>query len=295
MRLQRTIKEEIQIKGLGLHTGREVSLCLRPAPRDTGIIFVRKDRNNTEIKAHVSSVIDTAFATSIGFDGVRVGTVEHIMAALAGLGIDNVYIELNGPEVPIMDGSAFIFTQLILQAGIAKQGKKVSCLRITKPIMLTERHCQIAVAPYEGLKITCSVHYNHPVFGEQKLGVDINEANFIKDLAPARTFGFLKDVETLKDRGLAKGGSLDNAIVIGNDNILNKGGLRFKDEFVRHKILDAVGDFALLGFPIYGHIMADKSGHSLNIKFLRKLLSFVDCWEIVSEPVTANPVFAAHV
>ncbi|MBI5025917.1 MAG: UDP-3-O-acyl-N-acetylglucosamine deacetylase [Nitrospirae bacterium] len=295
MRLQRTIKEEIQIKGLGLHTGREINLRLRPAPRDTGIIFVRKDRNNTEIKAHVSSVIDTAFATSIGFDGVRVGTVEHIMAALAGLGIDNIYIELDGPEVPIMDGSAFIFTRLILQAGIAKQGKKVSCLRITKPIMLIERQCQIAVAPYEGLKITYSVHYNHPVFGEQRLGVDINEANFIKDLAPARTFGFLKDVETLRDRGLAKGGSLDNAIVIGNDNILNKGGLRFKDEFVRHKILDAVGDFALLGFPVYGHIMADKSGHSLNIKFLRKLLSFVDCWEIVSEPVAANPVFAVHV
>lgn len=283
MRYQHTLKQEVAISGIGLHTGKKINMRLRPAPRDTGIVFVRTDKGNLEIKACVSSVVDTTFATNLGFNGTRVGTVEHLLSALAGLNIDNLYVELDGSEVPIMDGSAFVFAQEILEAGIAKQAKKVSCIRIIKPIVMIEEPCQIAVTPYEGMKMTYRIHHNHPAFGEQKMSIDITGANFIKELAPARTFGFLKDVKLLMSKGLARGGSLDNAIVLGENGVLNKNKLRFKDEFVRHKILDAIGDISLLGLPIYGHIIANKTGHTLNIKFLKKLLSFTDSWEIVSE------------
>ena len=285
MRYQNTFKSEVLIRGIGLHSGRTINMRLKPAPRDTGIVFVRKDRKSVEVNASVNSVADTTFATNLAFDGARVGTVEHLLSALAGLNIDNLRVELDGPEVPIMDGSALYFTHKILEVGIAKQAKKVSCIRILKPIVITEGHCQIAVVPYEGTKISCSVNYNHPLFEEQKLSIDVTGINFIKEIAPARTFGFLRDVRMLRLNGFAKGGSLDNAIVVGENGVLNKGELRFKDEFVRHKILDTIGDFSLLGYPLYGHIIAHRAGHSLNIKFLRKLLLSADSWEIISDPV----------
>ncbi len=290
MRLQNTLKREITTKGKGLHTGRDIEMRLRPAPGDAGIIFIRTDKGGIEIKASVSSVADTAFATTLASNGVKIGTVEHLLSAFAGLNIDNVYVELDGPEVPIMDGSALPFVSMIIEAGLAKQAKTVSCIRILEPKMVTEGPCQIAVAPYEGTRITYRVHYTHPAFGEQKMGIDITGSNFIDELAPARTFGFLRDVEMLRARGLAKGGSLENAIVVGEDEVINKGKLRFEDEFVRHKILDAVGDFSLLGLPIYGHIIANKSGHTLNIKLLKKILLSRDSWEIVSESVVAPSV-----
>ncbi len=290
MRLQNTLKNEITIKGKGLHTGRDIEMRLRPAPGDAGIIFIRTDKGGIEIKASVSSVADTAFATTLASNGVKVGTVEHLLSAFAGLNIDNVYVELDGPEVPIMDGSALPFVSSIIDAGLAKQAKTVSCIRILEPKVVTEGPCQIAVAPYEGTRITYRVHYTHPALGEQKMGIDITGSNFIDELAPARTFGFLRDVEMLRARGLAKGGSLENAIVVGEDEVINKGKLRFEDEFVRHKILDAVGDFSLLGLPIYGHIIANKSGHSLNIKLLKKILLCRDSWEIVSESVVTPSV-----
>ena len=285
MRYQNTFKREVLIRGIGLHSGRTINMRLKPAPRDTGIVFVRKDKKSVEVNASVNSVADTTFATNLAFDGARVGTVEHLLSALAGLNIDNLCVELDGPEVPIMDGSALYFTHKILEVAIAKQAKKVSCIRILKPIVITEGHCQIAVVPYEGTKISCSVNYNHPLFEEQKLSIDVTGTNFIKEIAPARTFGFLRDVRMLRLNGLAKGGSLDNAIVVGENGVLNKGELRFKDEFVRHKILDTIGDFSLLGYPVYGHIIAHRSGHSLNVKFLRKLLLSADSWEIISDPV----------
>jgi UDP-3-O-[3-hydroxymyristoyl] N-acetylglucosamine deacetylase len=289
MRYQNTLKEEILIRGVGLHTGRVINMRLKPAPRDAGITFIRTDRENVEIKAGLEFVADTTFATNLAFDGVRVGTVEHLLSALAGLNIDNLYVELDGPEVPIMDGSAFYFTHKILKAGIiARQAKRVSCIRILKPIAVMEGSRQIAIIPYEGTRITCSVHYNHSSFGEQKFSLDITEANFVKEIAPARTFGFLRDVRMLRSRGLAKGGSLDNAIVVGENGVLNKGELRFKNEFVRHKILDTLGDISLLGRPIYGHIIANRTGHNLNIKLLRKILSFTDSWEIISAPLKAE-------
>ena len=297
MRLQNTIKKEIFISGQGLHTGRVIDMCLRPAPRDNGVVFIRTDKGNVEIKANVSSVSDTSFATTLSSGGARVGTVEHLLAALAGLNIDNVYVELNGPEVPILDGSSLHFVSSLLEAGVAKQAKSVSCIKILEPIVVTEGASQIAITPYDGTRITYRLFYTHPAFGEQKMGVDITATKFINELAPARTFGFLRDVEMLKSRGLAKGGSLDNAIVLGDTDVINGGSLRFKNEFVRHKILDAIGDLSLIGLPIYGHVIANKSGHTLHVKLLKKILLNRDSWEIVSPAVltSASSELAAQV
>ncbi|HDK17564.1 MAG TPA: UDP-3-O-acyl-N-acetylglucosamine deacetylase [Nitrospirae bacterium] len=287
MRYQNTIKEEVHISGVGLHSGRAINMRLKPAPRDAGISFIRTDRGNVRIRARIENVADTTFATNLAYDGIKVGTVEHLLSALAGLKIDNLYVELDGPEVPIMDGSASCFTRKILDEGmIARQAKRVSCMRILKPVVVMEGPCQIAVVPYEGTRITFSVNYNHPSFGEQKFSLDISEADFIKEIAPAKTFGFLKDVKMLRSRGLARGGSLDNAIVVGESGILNEKGLRFKNEVVRHKLLDALGDISLLGRPIYAHVIANRAGHTLNIKLLRKILKLTDAWEIVSAPLT---------
>ncbi len=284
MRLQRTLKQEVIFEGIGLHTGRHSRVCLKPAPRDTGILFVRADKN-LAIKASIGSVTDTAFATTIGFNGSKVRTVEHILAALAGLGIDNVFIEVNGSEIPILDGSSIELTSLILKGGIAKQSKKRPYIRITRPVILSDGHADIAAFPYNGRRITYRIHFNHHLLGEQKLSLELNEESFAIEIAPARTFGFLKDVEYLKANGFARGGSFDNAIILGENGILNSSGLRFKDEFVRHKILDLIGDLSLLGYPIYGHIIANKSGHTTNLKFLKKLLSYPDSWEMESEVV----------
>src|SRR3990172_9569690 len=282
MRSQRTIKNEVWFEGIGLHTGRHCRVTLRPASRDEGITFIRTDKNVT-IKAHVGSVIDTAFATTIGQNGVKIRSVEHILAALAGLGIDNIYIEVNGPEIPILDGSSTELISIILTAGIAKQGKKRPFLRIKRPFVFEDGHSKIVAFPYKGVRITYRISFNHHGIGEQKISLDISEESFAREIAPARTFGFLKDIEYLRTNGLAKGGSLENAIILGEHGVLNASGLRFNDEFVRHKVLDSIGDFSLIGFPIYGHILANKAGHSTNLKFMKKLVSCPECWEIVSE------------
>lgn len=287
MRLQRTLKQEITFDGIGLHTGRYASVRLKPAPRDSGIIFHRIDRM-TVIRSHIGSVTDTAFATTLGNGNVKIKTVEHILAALAGIGIDNLIIEVNGPEIPILDGSSTELVSIILKGGIAKQGKKMPYMRITKPVIMDDGHSEVAVFPYEGRKITYRIHFNHHLLGEQNLSIELNEETFIKEVAPARTFGFLKDVQYMMANGFAKGGSLSNAIILGDNGILNSSGLRFKDEFVRHKILDSIGDFSLIGFPVYGHILANKAGHSTNLKFMKKLISCPECWEIVSETEQAH-------
>jgi len=290
MRLQRTLKREVDFDGIGLHTGRYSRVCLKPAPRDTGILFIRKDRE-LAIKASIGSVTDTAFATTLGLNGSKIKTVEHILAALAGLGIDNAYIEVTGPEIPILDGSSLELTGLILKGGIAKQSKKRPYIRITTPLVLTDGHAEIAAFPHDGRRITYRIHFNHHLLGEQQLSLDLTEESFAMEIAPARTFGFLKDVEYLKANGFAKGGSIDNAIILGESGILNSTGLRFKDEFVRHKILDLIGDLSLLGFPIHGHIIANKSGHTTNLKFLKKLLSHPDYWMLESAEISQQPVF----
>ena len=282
MRLQRTLKQKVSFEGIGLHTGRYSKVHLKPAPRDTGIIFIRTDKE-LAIKASIGSVTDTAFSTTLGYNGIKIRTVEHILAVLAGLGIDNLIIEVNGPEIPILDGSSMELTSLILKGGIAKQSKKRPYIRITNPVVLTDGHAEIAAFPHNGIHITYRIHFNHYLLGEQNLSLELTEESFAMEIAPARTFGFLKDVEYLKANGFARGGSFDNAIILGESGILNSSGLRFKDEFVRHKILDLIGDLSLSGFPIYGHIIANKSGHTTNMKFLKKLLSHPDYWELVSE------------
>ncbi len=293
MRLQRTIKQEVSFAGIGLHTGSHVTVKLKPSPRDTGIVFYRNDKNLI-IRADVGAVVDTAFATSLGYNGTRIKTVEHILAAVSGLGIDNLIIELDGPEIPILDGSSTELIDIILRGGIAKQGKKRPYLRITKPVFFDDGHSEIAAFPYNGRKLTYRIHFNHHLLGEQKLSIDLNEETFAREVAPARTFGFVKDVEYLRANGLAKGGSLDNAVILGDNGVLNKSGLRFKDEFVRHKMLDFIGDISLIGFPIYGYLVANRSGHSTNIKFVKSLLSAVDCWEIVSDTEYAHAQALAY-
>lgn len=282
MRLQRTLRQEVAFSGIGLHTGRPTTVKLKPAARDSGIVFHRIDREAV-IRSHIGAVTDTAFATTLGNGTVKIKTVEHILAALAGIGIDNLIIEVDGPEIPILDGSSTELVSIILKGGIAKQGKKMPYMRIIKPLIMDDGHSDLAVFPYEGRRITYRIHFNHHLLGEQNLSIELNEETFIREVAPARTFGFLKDVQYMRANGLAKGGSLNNAIILGDDGVLNSSGLRFKDEFVRHKILDSVGDFSLIGFPIYGHILANKAGHSTNLKFMKKLISCPECWEIVSE------------
>jgi len=282
MKLQKTLRHEVAFEGIGLHTGRYAKVRLKPAPRDTGIVFVRSDRK-IAIRASVDAVTDTAFSTTIGYDGIKIRTVEHILAAITGLGIDNLIVEINGPEIPILDGSSVELTILLMKGGIARQSKNKPRLRITNPLVLTDGNAELAVFPYNGRKITYKIHFNHHLLGEQELSVELTRENFLLEIAPARTFGFLKDVEYLKANGFAKGGSFDNAIVLGEDRILNSSGLRYKDEFVRHKILDLIGDLALIGVPIYGHIMANKSGHTTHLKFLKKLLCHPDSWQLESE------------
>ena len=282
VRLQRTIKKEVAFRGIGLHTGKYATVRLKPASRDTGIVFYRSDKGAL-IRATLSSIVDTAFATTIGFDGIKVKTVEHLLAAAAGLGIDNLLIDIDGPEVPILDGSSTDLVDIMLEAGIAKQGKKRPYIKITRPVVYEDAHSKIVALPYDDIRISYSINFNHHILSHQELTVDLNENNFIKDIAPARTFGFLRDVEMLRANGLAKGGSLENAVVVGDDGILNASGLRFSDEFVRHKILDAIGDMSLIGYPIQGHIMLEKSGHTSNMLFLKKLLNSVDSFSILSE------------
>lgn len=282
MRLQRTLIQEVSFEGIGLHTGRHTSVCMKPASRDTGVSFLRKDKNCL-IRASVGAVTDTAFATTIGLNGAKIRTVEHLLAALAGLGVDNVLVEVDGPEIPILDGSSIRLADLILSSGIAKQSKKRPFIRITHPIALSDGNAEIAVLPFEGRRITYRIQFHHHFLGEQTMSIDLTEESFVTEIAPARTFGFLKDVEHLRANGFARGGSPDNAIILGDTGILNGTRLRFKDEFVRHKILDLIGDLSLIGFPIYGHIIANKSGHTTNLKFLKKLLSLSDHWELVTE------------
>ena len=282
MRLQRTIKKEVTFSGIGLHTGRFATVKLKPAPRDAGITFYRTDKGAI-IKANMSAVIDTAFATTVGFEGVKIKTVEHLLAAAAGLGIDNMLIEVDGPEIPILDGSAAGLVGAILEAGIAKQGKKIPVIRIVKPVVYEDSHARIVALPHDGRRISYYINFSHRLLGHQELTIDVTEENFIKEISSARTFGFLRDVEMLRANGLAKGGSLDNAVVVSDDGILNASGLRFNDEFVRHKIMDTIGDMSLIGFPIQGHLMLEKAGHTANFKFLKKLIHSVDSYSFASE------------
>jgi UDP-3-O-[3-hydroxymyristoyl] N-acetylglucosamine deacetylase len=284
MHLQRTLRKEIHCSSIGLHTGRKVNMKIKPALVDTGIIFIRKDIPGAKpIPADFNMVCDTTLATSLGYDGVTVSTVEHILSAFSGMGLDNAVIELDSFEVPIMDGSSLPFVNMLKEAGTRTQGKFKKMLVIKKPVSVNEGEGRAMLLPSEELKITYDIDFAHQAIGKQSYSVTFSDKNYEDKICSARTFGFLKEVEFLQAKGLGLGGSLDNVIILDDEKIINKDGLRMPDEFVRHKILDAIGDLFLLGMPILGHFVAYKSGHRLNNLLLRELMRNESSWEIITE------------
>ena len=282
---QRTLKNVIRATGVGLHTGRKVFLTLRPAPTDTGIVFRRDDlKPVVEIVARAENVGDTSLSTSLVKDNVRISTVEHLLSAFAGLGIDNAYVDLSASEVPIMDGSAGPFVFLIQSAGIEDQNKPKKYLRIKRQISVRDGDKWARFEPFNGFKVSFAIEFDHPFFHQRSkhAEIDFSTTSFVKEVARARTFGFMRDVEILREQNLALGGSLDNAVVVDDYRVLNEDGLRYEDEFVKHKILDAIGDLYLLGHSLIGAFHGYKSGHELNNRLLRKILATKDAFELVS-------------
>ncbi|MBF0136352.1 MAG: UDP-3-O-acyl-N-acetylglucosamine deacetylase [Magnetococcus sp. DMHC-1] len=295
MYLQRTLKNTIRCTGIGLHGGEKTYLSLRPAPENTGIVFRRTDCRNALIPARVENVIDTRLCTTLANDdGVQVSTVEHLLAAFAGLGVDNAYIDLDTREVPIMDGSAAPFVFLIQCAGVVEQRVSRKWIRVRKPVIVEDRDKRAAFYPGDGFQVSFMIDFDHPLLTEQSVDLEITETSFVKEVSRARTFGFLKEVEKLQSNGLARGASLDNAIAIGDFRILNDGGLRYEDEFARHKIMDALGDLYLLGHPILGQFEGIRSGHTMNNMLLHKLLSQSGAWEFVEGESFDLPVPTFH-
>lgn len=282
---QRTLKNVIRATGIGLHTGEKVSMTLRPAAADTGIVFRRVDLPQVvDIKVDPYAVKDTRLASCLEKDGAIVGTVEHLMSALAGLGVDNIYVDLSAPEVPIMDGSAGPFVFLLQSAGIEEQKAAKRFIRILKTVEVRDSDKWVKLDPYNGFRVDLSIEFSHPVFerSQQTVSFDFSDTSYIKEVSRARTFGFVQDVEAMRAQGLAMGGSLDNAVVMDEYRVLNSDGLRYDDEFVKHKALDAIGDLYLLGHPIIGAFSGFKSGHALNNQLLRALLEDQHAWAYCS-------------
>jgi len=282
---QRTLKNVIRATGVGIHSGEKVYMTLRPAAINTGIVFRRVDLDPVvELPAHAQMVGDTLMSTTLVSDGVRVATVEHLLAAMAGLGIDNAYVELSAAEVPIMDGSAGPFVFLIQSAGIEEQEAAKRFVRIRKPVQVSDGDRWARFEPFDGFKVGFTIDFRHPLFAQaqSRAEIDFSQTSFVKAISRARTFGFMKDIEMLRERNLVLGGSMDNAIVLDEYRILNENGLRYADEFVRHKILDAIGDIYLLGHGLIGAFNGHKSGHELNNQLLRTLLADTSAYEVVS-------------
>ena len=277
---QRTLARPVTCTGVGVHSGITVELSIKPAPSNYGIRFTRCDLpDSPAISAIFNNVVDTSLATVIGNEGAIVSTIEHLMASFVGLSIDNAVVEISGYEMPIMDGSAARFTEMILEAGVQELPTPRSFIVITKDLELKEGDKYVKATPHPDFKLSCTIEFDHPLIKKQTYVFDMSEKTFSEEICMARTFGFFKDVEMLRRYGLAKGASLDTGIAIDRESILNEGGLRFDDEFVRHKLLDCLGDFSLLGMPILGHIETYKSGHAFNHAFLRELFNRKDCWE----------------
>jgi UDP-3-O-[3-hydroxymyristoyl] N-acetylglucosamine deacetylase len=282
---QRTLKNVIRATGVGLHTGEKVLLTLRPAAANTGIVFRRIDLDPpVDIRACAENVGDTRLSTTLQHDGVRISTVEHLLSAFAGLGIDNAYVDVSAPEVPIMDGSAGPFVFLIQSAGVEEQNAPKRFVRIKKRILVEDGDKRAMFEPFDGFKVSFGIEFDHPAFRDrtQFATVDFSSTSFVREVSRARTFGFLRDIEMLRSRKLALGGSMDNAIVVDDYRILNEDGLRYEDEFVKHKILDAIGDLYLLGHSLIGAFSGYKSGHALNNRLLKTLMAQKDAWEEVT-------------
>lgn len=282
---QRTLRNAIKATGVGLHTGDKVYLTLAPAPVNTGIVFRRVDLDPVvEIPGRADNVADTTLSTGLLANGASVSTVEHLMAAMAGLGIDNAYVDVSAPEVPIMDGSAGPFVFLIQSAGIEEQNAPKKFIRIKRKVTVEDGDKVASFLPFDGFKVSFTIDFDHPVFRDRTAhaDVDFSTTSFVKEISRARTFGFMHEIEYLRSKGLARGGSVDNAIVVDEYRILNQDGLRYDDEFVRHKVLDAIGDLYLLGNSLIGEFRAYKSGHALNNASLRALIAQPDAWEVVT-------------
>ncbi|MBA3443130.1 MAG: UDP-3-O-acyl-N-acetylglucosamine deacetylase [Pyrinomonadaceae bacterium] len=290
---QTTLATTVEISGLGLHTAVAVSVRLLPAPPDAGYIFIRTDLGGFELPANVEYVVNCSYATTLMRTGVMLSTVEHLLAALRGMNVDNVYIEVDNLEVPIMDGSAEVFVEMIKQAGIVEQPADRRVLRVRERISVEHDGRRIHIEPCDDYKIDCTIDFPHPLIGVQRFEFNAaDEAAFVREIAGARTFGFTAEIDAMRRANLIRGGSLDNAIVLTPDGMLNRGGLRFPTEFVRHKILDIIGDLSLIGMPILGCIRAERSGHLLHTMLMSKLLRNDAAWEIVDAPVEANSVLA---
>ena len=280
---QTTFSKSIKTSGIGLHTGVDVNLKLKPAPPNTGFVFVRTDLDNFEIPASVEYISHCSYATTLLRKGVLLSTCEHLLSALCGAGVDNCFIELDNIEIPIMDGSSEDFLELFERAGIKSQNAPRRFLKILKKVELEQDDRKMSVEPSDKFEIDCTIDFKHPFIEKQTFHFEMNNGSFGKEIASARTFGFTEEIEMLRKANLALGGSLDNAIVLTPDGMLNENPLRFADEFVRHKILDIIGDFALLGMPILGKITAEKSGHSVHASMMSKLLKTENAWEIVED------------
>jgi len=280
---QRTLNDAVSCTGMGLHSGDNVRLTIKPAPPDSGIRFIRKDiSNRSMIKVHFDHVVDTMMSTTIGHNGYKVSTIEHLMAAFFGMGIDNARVEVEGPEIPIMDGSAAPFIFLLKSVGIREQNKPKKFIVIKKTLKIKDGDRSIHIHPSKELKITYTIDFEHPMLKNQQYELCFSGKDFLQEISRARTFGFLKDIQVLRENGLAKGGSLDNAIVIDDFRVLNEDGLRYADEFVRHKILDFIGDLAVIGSPVIGHFIINKSGHTLNQMMLKELVKAKRCWKLLT-------------
>jgi UDP-3-O-[3-hydroxymyristoyl] N-acetylglucosamine deacetylase len=295
---QRTLKNVIRATGVGIHTGEKVYMTLRPAAVNTGIIFRRVDLDPAvEVVAYATNVGDTSMNTTLESDGVRVSTVEHLMSAFAGLGIDNAYVDLSNAEVPIMDGSAGPFVFLIQSAGIEEQSAAKKFIRIIEPVEVRHEDKWARFEPHNGFRVSFKIDFDHPVFRSHRsfASVEFSTTSFLKEIARARTFGFMRDIEMLRERNLVLGGSMDNAVVMDDYRVLNEDGLRYEDEFVKHKVLDAIGDLYLLGHGLIGAFSGYKSGHELNNRLLRKLLMKKSAWEeITFDQASNSPVSYTH-
>jgi UDP-3-O-[3-hydroxymyristoyl] N-acetylglucosamine deacetylase len=283
MEAQRTLRRSVSCAGIGLHSGKKVNLSLKPAPAGTGIRFRRTDLGGIEIPARADFVGAVAYATQLKSGDATVETVEHLLAALAASGIDNVVVELNTREVPIMDGSSAPFIYLIQEAGVKTLSEARRFLKVTRPVVVSRGDKQIALYPSDGFRVSYTIGFDHPLLRHQACAMTITEESFVEHIAPARTFTFLKEVEMLRQNGLALGGSLDNAIVIGDTGVLNSS-LRFDDEFVRHKVLDLVGDLSLVGHPVVAHAVVHRGGHALHTAMASQLLTETDAWQLVESP-----------
>lgn len=277
---QRTLEKEISCRGIGLHSGKAVRMIIKPAPADSGITFERLDASDDcKIRASFDNITQTNMATTIGMNGHSISTVEHLMAAFFGMGIDNALVQIDGDEVPIMDGSSAPFVALLDSAGIALQDRFKRFLVVKKPVKVVDGNKSVQLHPSDELRITYRIDFDHPLIKGQSYDMAFSKPTFIREISRARTFGFLKDVQTLWDNGLAKGGSLENAIVVDETRILNDDGLRYKNEFVRHKLLDFIGDLAILGVTVIGHFVVERSGHSFNRELLKTFMAQENCWE----------------